>query len=91
MSTERLLHYVEHAHSGVQRNRLALQRIERILALREDAQTADDDILLSSSFDQFKNKTSDELLVMQKVSQDQLKRYEQALRTATPIINERTQ
>jgi hypothetical protein len=91
MSTERLLHYVEHAHSGVQRNRLALQRIERILALREDAQTADDDILLSSSFDQFKNKTSDELLVMQKVSQVQLKRYEQALRTATPIINERTQ
>jgi ClpX C4-type zinc finger/Glyoxalase superfamily protein len=91
MSTDRLLHYVEHARSGVQRNRLALQRIERVLALRENASAADDDILLSSSFAQLKNKTSDELLVMQKFSQDQLKRYEQALRTATPVINERTQ
>jgi hypothetical protein len=91
MSTDRLLHYVEHARSGVQRNRLALQRIERVLALREDASASDNDILLSSSFAQLKNKTSDELLVMQTFSQDQLKLYEQALRTATPIINERTQ
>ncbi|HWO34521.1 MAG TPA: ClpX C4-type zinc finger protein [Candidatus Acidoferrum sp.] len=91
MSTDRLLHYVEHAHSGAQRSRLALQRIERVLTLRGKAGAADDDILLSLSFAQLKNKTPDELLVMQKFSQDQLKRYEQALRTATPIINERTQ
>jgi hypothetical protein len=91
MSTDRLLHYVEHARSGAQRRRLALQRIERVLALRENAGTTDDDVLLSSSFVQLKNKTPDQLLVMQKVSQDLLKRYEQALRTATPIINERTQ
>ena len=91
MSTDRLLHYVEHAHSGVQRSRSALQRIERVLALRENEGSADDDVLLSSSFAQLKNKTPDQLLVMQKISQDQLKRYEQALRTATPIINERTQ
>ena len=32
MSTERLSHYVEHASKGEQRNRLALQRIERMLA-----------------------------------------------------------
>jgi hypothetical protein len=38
---------------------------------------------------QLKNKTSDELLAMQKFSQDQLKRYEQALRTATSIMSER--
>jgi hypothetical protein len=91
MSTDRLLHYVEHAHSGVRRSRSALQRIERVLALRENEGSADDDVLLSSSFAQLKNKTPDQLLVMQKISQDQLKRYEQALRTATPIINERTQ
>jgi ClpX C4-type zinc finger/Glyoxalase superfamily protein len=91
MSTDRLLHYVEHARSAVQRIRLALQRIERMLALRENASVSDDDTLLSSSFAQLKNKTSDELLVMQQFSQDQLKRYEQALRTATPIISERTQ
>ena len=91
MSTDRLQHYAEHAQSGVQRSRLALQRIERVLALRENAGAADDDVLLSSSFAQLKNKTPDQLLFMQKISQDQLKRYEQALRTATPIINERTQ
>jgi hypothetical protein len=91
MSTDRLLHYVEHAHSGLQRNRLVLQRIERVLALLGNPGAADDDTMLSLSFAQLKKKTPDELLVMQKFSQDQLKRYEQALRTATPIINERTQ
>ena len=91
MSTDRLLHYVEHAGKGEQRNRLALQRIEKMLAVRENASAVDDDVLLSSSFAQLKNKTSNELLVMQKVLQDQLKRYERALRTATPIINERGQ
>jgi hypothetical protein len=91
MSTDRLLHYVEHAHRVVQRGRSALQRIERVLALRENAGAADDEELASASFAQLKNKTPDQLLVMQKLSQDQLKRYEQALQTATPIINERTQ
>ena len=91
MSTDRLLHYVEHAHKVVRRGRSALQRIERVLALRENAAAADDEELASAGFAQLKNKTSDQLLAMQKLSQDLLKRYEQALQTATPIINERTQ
>jgi hypothetical protein len=91
MSTERLSHYVEHARKGEQRNRLALQRIERMLALRRSAEPADDDILTSSGIIHLKNKTTDELLAMQKYPQDQLKRYEQALRTATPALNERKQ
>ena len=91
MSTDRLLHYVEHARSMVQRIRSALQRIKRVLALRENAGAADDEELVSASFAELKNKTPDQLLLMQKLSQDQLKRYEQALLTATPIINERTQ
>jgi hypothetical protein len=91
MSTDRLLHYVEHAHRVVQRGRSALQHIERVLALRENAGAADDEELASASFAQLKNKTPDQLLVMQKFSQDLLKRYEQALQTAAPIINERTQ
>jgi hypothetical protein len=91
MSTERLSHYVEHARKGEQRNRLVLQRIERMLALRHNAAPVDDDILISSGIIQLKNKTTDELLAMQKFSQDQLKRYEQALRTATPVLNERKQ
>jgi hypothetical protein len=91
MSTERLQHYVEHAARGAERFRLALQRIETMLAYKEKASTIDDGTLLSTGFAQLKNKTSDELRAMQKHSQDQLKRYEQAVRTATPIIDERAQ
>nr|WP_274542252.1 ClpX C4-type zinc finger protein [Bradyrhizobium algeriense] len=89
MSTERLSYYVEHAKKGEQRNRLVLQRIERMLALRRSAAPVDDDILTSSGIIHLKNKTVDELLAMQKFPLDQLKRYEQALRTATPVLNER--
>jgi hypothetical protein len=91
MSTERLSHYVEHARKGEQRNRLVLQRIERMLALRRNAEPVDDDILTSSGIIHLKNTTIDVLLAMQKFPQDQLKRYEQALRTATPVLNERKQ
>jgi ClpX C4-type zinc finger/Glyoxalase superfamily protein len=91
MSTERLQHYLEHAAKGAQRNRLALQRIEAMLARKESASAIDDSTLQSPSFAQLRSKTPDELRVMQKHSQDQLKRYEQAVRTATPIINERLQ
>ena len=91
MSTERLSHYVKHARKGEQRNRLVLQRIERMLAFRHNAGPVDDDILVSSCIIHLKNKTTDELLVMQRFSQDQLKRYEQALSTATPVLSERKQ
>src|SRR5256886_1749242 len=91
MSTERLSHYVEHARKGEQRNRLVLQRIERMLAIRRNAEPVDDDILTSSGIIHLKNKTTDELLAMQKYPQEQLRRYEQALRTATPVLNERKQ
>lgn len=90
MSTERLQHYVAHATKGTQRNRLALQRIETVLAHKENASTIDDGTLLSAGFAQLTNKTPDELRIMQKHAQDQLKRYEQAVRTATPIIDERS-
>jgi hypothetical protein len=91
MSTDRLLYYVDHADRGAQRNRLALQRIERVLAHRANASGDSDDVSLSPSFAQLKNKTPDELRSMRENSQAQLKRYEQALRTATVIVKERTQ
>ena len=89
MSTERLSHYVEHARKGEQRHRLALHGIERMLALRRNGEPVDDNVLTSSGMIHLKNKTTDELLTMQKYPQDQLKRYEQALRTAMPVLNER--
>jgi ClpX C4-type zinc finger/Glyoxalase superfamily protein len=91
MSTDRLLHYVEHAERLAQRNRQGLHRIERILALRENPQSADDDALQSPSFAQLKKRTSDELRTMLRYSQDQLNRCERALRTATAIVDERSQ
>jgi ClpX C4-type zinc finger protein/glyoxalase superfamily protein len=91
MSTDRLLHYVEHAEKGAQRYRQTLHRIERILALRENPPAADDGTLQSPGFAQLKKRTSDELRTMQRHSQDQLNRCERALRTATAIVDERSQ
>jgi hypothetical protein len=90
MSTDRLLHYMEHASRGVERNRLLSQTIEGVFALRENASAANDPALQSAGIARLKDKTSDELLAMKTFSQGQLKRYEQALRTATPIVNART-
>jgi hypothetical protein len=89
MSTERLLHYVEHASKGEQRNRLALERVEQLLALRQNTEPADDSMLTSADFTQLKSKTTQQLLAMQKYSQDQLRRYQQAVRTARPVLDER--
>ena len=71
--------------------KIDLQRIERILAFRDNASSVDDGLLQSPRFAQLKTKTSDELRTMQKFSQDQLKRYEQAVRTARSILDERKQ
>ena len=89
MSTDRLRYYIEHAEKGARRNRLGLQRIERVLALDRSRSTTDSEISLSPSFAQLKNKTPDELRTMQAYAQAQLKSYEQALRTATAIVDER--
>ena len=91
MSTDRLLHYVDHARMGEQRNRRALQHVDRMLELRRSAAPVDDDILMSSGLIHLKNKTMDELQAMRGFPQDQLRRYEQALRTAMPVLNERKQ
>jgi hypothetical protein len=82
---------MEHASKATERNRLGLQRIERILAFRDNASSVDDGLLQSPRFVQLKTKTSDELRTMQKFSQDQLKRYEQAVRTARSVLDERKQ
>jgi len=91
MSTDRLLHDLEHARKGAERNRLGLQRIERMRAFRGGASAIDDGLLQLPSFAQLMTKTSDELRAMQQFSQAQLKRYEQAQRTARSILDQRKQ
>jgi hypothetical protein len=89
MSTDRLLHYVEHARTGEQRNRLALQHIDRMLELGGDKAPIDDDVLQSENLMHLKNKTTEELLSMRSFPKDQLRRFEQAVKTAIPVLNER--
>ena len=91
MSTDRLLYYLERAGKGAERNRLALQRIERMLAFRDNPSPVDDDLLQLPSYAQLRTRTSDELRAMQAFSQSQLKRCEQAQRTARFILDERKQ
>ncbi|WP_414645734.1 ClpX C4-type zinc finger protein [Bradyrhizobium sp. 27S5] len=91
LPTDRLLHYVEHASKMVERHRLMLQRIDRMIAVRSSPSPTDEEGPQSPIFAQLKIKTSDELLAMKKLSQDQISRYERVQRTAAPIINERTQ
>ena len=87
MSTDRLQHYVLHAEKGAHRNRLALDRIERVLTLR--GSPTFDHSALEPSFAQLMDRTRDELLAMQTYPRAQLKSYERALRTAKAILAER--
>jgi hypothetical protein len=91
LPTDRLLHYVELARKIVERHRSMLQRIDRMIALRSNPSPMDEQVPQSAIFAQLRTKTSDELLAMKKISQDQISRYERVQRTATPIINERAQ
>jgi ClpX C4-type zinc finger protein/glyoxalase superfamily protein len=91
MSTERLLHYAQHARKGELRSRLALERIGKLIASRERRDPAADSMLASAEFRQLKTRTTEELVGMRKLVQDQLARYQQALRTAEPVLNEREQ
>ncbi|MHC6151100.1 hypothetical protein ACVSQB_04800 [Bradyrhizobium elkanii] len=68
-----------------------LQRIDRMIALRSSPSPTNEEVPQSAVFAQLKIKTSDELLAMKKISQDQISRYERVQRTASPIINERGQ
>ncbi|WLA79249.1 ClpX C4-type zinc finger protein [Bradyrhizobium elkanii] len=91
LSTDRLLHYVELASKIVERHRLMLQRIDRMIALRSSPSPMDAEVPQSAIFAQLKAKTSDELLAMKKISQDQISRYQRVQQTAASIIEERAQ
>ena len=88
MSTERLTHYVEHVRKGEQRDRVALQNIERALALRASAAPADDRPA-GPALASLQQRSTDELRTRQRSLQDHLEGYAQALRTAMPVLDER--
>ena len=75
MPTEELAHYVERGRKGVKRSRVALQDIERGLAIRDLEAAVDQNVLAT----------------MQQKAQRELKQYEDALNIATTVLGERRQ
>jgi hypothetical protein len=84
MSTDRLLHYIEHAKKGAERNRLTLREIEEVLVQRNNSSEVENSPMLSVSHSRLSSKAVSELLAWKNVSLEQLERYEQALRTQCP-------
>jgi hypothetical protein len=80
MSTEELAHYVERGRKGVERNRAALQDIERRLAMRGGEVSADHN-----------QGSIGGRAAMQQKAQRELKRYEDVLSIATTVLGERRQ
>jgi DNA invertase Pin-like site-specific DNA recombinase len=72
---ELIAHYVERGRKGVKRSRVALQDIERRLAMRDLEAAVDQDVLAT----------------MQQKAQRELKQYEDALNIATTVLGERRQ
>ena len=82
-STEELAHCVERSRKGIERSRLALQGIQRILA------APDDDMLKLPRH--LRDKRREDLVVMQQKAQRDLTRYEGALSIARTVLGERRQ
>jgi ClpX C4-type zinc finger/Glyoxalase superfamily protein len=79
-STEELAYYAERGRKGIERNRLALHCIQRILAMRDREVPPDGDILTLPRFLHLRDKTREDILAGQEQVQRKLKRYEDALR-----------
>ncbi len=90
-STEGLAHYVERGRKGVERNRLALEGIQRRLAMRADEIVPSGDAADRRGRLWLDNKTREELVALQQKAQRELRQYEDALRIATAVLSERRQ
>ena len=88
-SDEELAEYAEHGRKGVERTRFMLQAIERRLAMRKGDDPTRDAILALPGLAFLQGKSHAELLTLQRNSQNQLRRYEEALRIATTVLTER--
>jgi len=79
-STEELAHYVERGRKGVERNRAALQAVERKLAVRDSKVPVDHN-----------QGSIGGRAAMRQKAQRALKRYEDVLSIATTVLGERRQ
>jgi ClpX C4-type zinc finger protein/glyoxalase superfamily protein len=88
-SNEELAEYAEHGRKGVERNRFMLQAIQRRLAMRKGDDPTRDAILALPGLAFLQGKSHAELLTLQRNLQNELRRYEEALRIATTVLAER--
>jgi hypothetical protein len=88
-SNEELAEYAEHGRKGVERTRFMLQAIERRPAMRKGDDPTRDAILALPGLAFLQGKSHAELLTLQRNSQNELRRYEEALRIATTVLAER--
>ena len=89
MSTEELARYVERGRMGVERNQLTLRSVQRKLAVMNGEVPAKDDILTLPRFAYLRNKTREELMMLQQMARRQLSLYEEALRLAMTALGAR--
>ena len=89
LSSEELTEALERGKKGVERNRRALQAIERRLATRE--RLHGDDLLALPELAYLRNRSRDELVALQQTAQVQLNRYEEGVRIASTVLAERGQ
>jgi hypothetical protein len=88
-SSEDLEVALERAKRGIARHRLALQGIERRLAIGTDEDSSGDELLALPELAYLRNKSRDELLTLQQTAKVELKRYEEGVRIATTVLIER--
>ena len=88
-SNEELAEYAEHGRKGVERTRFTLRAIDRRLAMRKGDDPTRDAILALPGLAFLQGKSHAELLTLQRNSQNELRRYEEALRIATTVLAER--
>jgi hypothetical protein len=81
-STEELAHYVERGRKGVERNRVAVDGIQRRL-------DGGDDIAPNNTRDWLSSKTREELMMLQQKAKRELRQYEVVLRIAAAVLGER--
>jgi hypothetical protein len=88
-SSEELEGVLERSKRVVTSQTLALQGIERRLAMRADEDWRGDQLLALPELAYLRNKSRGELLAFQQATQVELKRHEEGLRIATAVLAER--
>jgi hypothetical protein len=88
-STEELAAFVERSKRGVERQRLHLRDVQRVVATRNGEADAAADELSSHRLAHLTARTTDELGVIEQHAQRDVNRYEEMLRITTAVLDER--